>query len=219
LDCLARDADGSPVLVYDNHKAHRPGRRLPISEHTAALITTQQHRVRARYPHTPVGQLTLLPTDRRNPEGRTAVTGFSLAFAHRAFITRLPVLHTADGTEFDKSKIVLYAYRHTYTQRHADAGVPIDVLRELMSHRQLDTTKQYYRIGHGRRREAVDRVAATGVRPARQPDLARGPGAARLRARPPRRRRGRRPVRGLRRTLQRRRRRRRLPGPVPLRRL
>ena len=29
-----------------------------------------------------------------------------------------------------------------------------------MSHRQLDTTKQYYRIGHGRRREAVDRVAA-----------------------------------------------------------
>ena len=22
-DCLARDADGAPVLVYDNHKAHR----------------------------------------------------------------------------------------------------------------------------------------------------------------------------------------------------
>ena len=143
LDCLTRDADGSPVLVYDNHKAHRPGRRLPISEHTAALITAQQHRVRARYPHTPVGQLTLLPTDRRNPDGRAAITGFSLAFAHRAWITRLPVLHTADGTEFDKRKIVLYAYRHTYAQRHADAGVGIDVLRELMSHRQLDTTKQY----------------------------------------------------------------------------
>ena len=29
-----------------------------------------------------------------------------------------------------------------------------------MSHRKLDTTKQYYRVGHGRRREAVDRVAA-----------------------------------------------------------
>jgi integrase len=160
FDCLARDADGLPVLVYDNHKAHRPGRRLPISEHTAALITAQQHRVRARYPHTPVGELTLLPTDRRNPEGRNAITGFSLAFAHRAWITRLPVLRTADGTEFDKHKIVLYAYRHTYAQRHADAGVPIDVLRELMSHRKLDTTKQYYRVGHGRRREAVDRVAA-----------------------------------------------------------
>jgi integrase len=160
FDCLARDADGLPVLVYDNHKAHRPGRRLPINEHTAALITTQQHRVRARYPHTPVGELTLLPTDRRNPDGRNAITGFSLAFAHRAWIDRLPVLHTADGTEFDKSKIVLYAYRHTYAQRHADAGVGIDVLRELMSHRKLDTTKQYYRVGHERRREAVDRVAA-----------------------------------------------------------
>ena len=29
-----------------------------------------------------------------------------------------------------------------------------------MSHRKLDTTKQYYRIGEQRRREAVDRVAA-----------------------------------------------------------
>jgi integrase len=160
FDCLARDADAGPVLVYDNHKAQRPGRRLPISEHTAALITAQQQRVRAHYPHTPVAELTLLPTDRRNPDGRHAITGFSLAFAHRTWITRLPVLRTADGIEFDKRKIVLYAYRHTYAQRHADAGIGIDVLRELMSHRKLDTTKQYYRVGEGRRREAVDRVAA-----------------------------------------------------------
>jgi hypothetical protein len=159
LDCLTRDADGSPVLGYDNHKAHRPGRRLPISEHTAALIIAQQQRVRTRYPHTPLGELKLLPTDRRNPDGRQAITGFSLAFAHRSWISRMPVLRTAEGIEFDKRKIVLYAYRHTYAQRHADAGVGIDVLRELMSHRKLDTTKQYYRVGEQRRREAVDRVA------------------------------------------------------------
>ena len=35
LDCLARDADGAPVLVYDNAKAHRLGRRLPVSQATA----------------------------------------------------------------------------------------------------------------------------------------------------------------------------------------
>ena len=29
FDCLARDADSSPVLVYDNHKGARNGRRLP----------------------------------------------------------------------------------------------------------------------------------------------------------------------------------------------
>jgi hypothetical protein len=70
------------------------------------------------------------------------------------------VLRTADGVEYDKRKIVLYAYRHSYAQRHADAGVPVEVLRELMSHRKLETTSGYYRVGQTRRREAVDRVAA-----------------------------------------------------------
>jgi hypothetical protein len=72
----------------------------------------------------------------------------------------MPVLKTVEGTEFDKARVILYAYRHTYAQRHADAGVPIDVLRELMDHRKLDTTSGYYQVGQSRRREAVDRVAA-----------------------------------------------------------
>ena len=50
--------------------------------------------------------------------------------------------------------------RHSYAQRHADAGVPVEVLRELMSHRKLETTSGYYRVGETRRREAVDRVTA-----------------------------------------------------------
>lgn len=160
FDCMARDDDGSAVLVYDNHKANRLGRRLPISEHTATVITTQQQRVRDRYPDTAVGELKLLPTDRRNPDGRRAITAFSLAFHQRAWVDRMPVLVTSDGIEFNKRRIVLYAYRHSYAQRHADAGVPIDVLRELMDHRKLDTTKGYYSVGDNRRREAVDRVAA-----------------------------------------------------------
>jgi integrase len=160
FDCLTRDEDGAPVLIYDNHKANRPGRRLPISEHTATLITAQQQRVRARFTDTPLGELKLLPTDRRNPGGRRGITGFSLAFAHRVWVERLGVLRTTDGIEYDKTKIVLYAYRHSYAQRHADAGVPVEVLRELMSHRKLETTSGYYRVGETRRREAVDRVAA-----------------------------------------------------------
>ena len=58
------------MLVYDNHKANRLGRRLPISETTATLIIAQQQQVRGRYPHTPIGELKLLPTDRRNPGRR-----------------------------------------------------------------------------------------------------------------------------------------------------
>lgn len=159
-DCLARDSDGLAVLVFDNHKANRLGRRLPIGAETAVVITAQQKWVTDRYPRTPVADLKLLPTDRRNPHGTKAITAFSLSFHHRVWVSAMPMLRTADGVEFDKARVVLYAYRHTYAQRHADAGVPVDVLRELMDHRNLDTTSGYYQIGHRRRREAVDRVAA-----------------------------------------------------------
>ena len=72
----------------------------------------------------------------------------------------MPPLILADGREFDKAKIAPYCYRHTYAQRHADAGVAPDVLRDLMNHRNITATLGYYRIGEDRRREAVDRVAA-----------------------------------------------------------
>jgi integrase len=159
-DCLGHDADSSPVLIYDNLKADRLGRRLPISATTAAVITGQQQRVRARYPQTPIKMLKLLPALLHNPDGTNAIRGYNLSGIHRVWIDGLPDLRTADGAEFDKQRIFLYAYRHSYAQRHADAGVPVDVLRELMDHRNLDTTKQYYRVGEARRREAVDRVAA-----------------------------------------------------------
>ncbi len=158
--CGTVDSDGAATLVYDNHKANRPQRHLPISQATAQVIVAQQQRVRARFPTTPPSELALLPTDRRNPAGCKAITAFALGFHHRVWVSRLPPLHTADGLELGKAKIVLYAYRHTYAQRHADAGVPIDVLRELMGHRTLDTTKQSDSVGYARRREAVDRVAA-----------------------------------------------------------
>lgn len=159
-DCLARDGDGSPVLIYDNHKAGRMGRRLPVTEATAALITGQKQRARDRYPATPLAELRLFPTPHRNPGGRKPVAGAGLVGRHRAWADSLPPLLLADGTELPKSKVTLYAYRHTYAQRHADAGVPPDVLRELLDHLNFDTTRQYYRVGEKRRREAVDRLTA-----------------------------------------------------------
>ena len=70
LDCLVTDADGSPVLVYDNHKANRLGRRLPIPAATAQAIRAQQQRVRDRFPQTPSAELKLLPTGWANRDGR-----------------------------------------------------------------------------------------------------------------------------------------------------
>jgi integrase len=158
LDCLKRDSGDKPVLVYDNIKAHRLGRRLPVSEATAQVIIGQQERVRSRFPGTPVAELALLPSPQRNPGGTKAITRQHLEHRHRQWVDSLGELNRADGSVFDSAQIVLYAYRHTYAQRHADAGVPVDVLAELMDHRNINMTRRYYRVGEQRRREAVDRV-------------------------------------------------------------
>ena len=160
LDCLQRDKDGGHVLVYDNAKADRLARRLPINQATAAVITAQQARVRERFPDTPAGELRLLPSPRRNPDGHRAISIDMLDNRHREWADGLPALHTSDGAEFDKTKITPYAWRHSYAQRHADAGVGIDVLAELLDHRNLNVTRGYYRVGEDRRRAAVDTVTA-----------------------------------------------------------
>jgi integrase len=160
LDCLTRDRDGKPVLLYDNIKAHRDRRRLPVSEHTAAVITAQQARVTARFPATPPAELALLPTGRSNPAGRRHISVAWLEDRHRDWIDSLGPLRTRDRTLFDPARMVLYAYRHTYAQRHADAGVPIDVLAQLLDHKHLNQTRGYYRVGEDRRRAAVDKVTA-----------------------------------------------------------
>jgi len=148
------------VLVYDNAKADRLARRLPINQATAAVITAQQDRVRARFPHTSAAGLKLLPSPRRNPDGHRAISIDMLDNRHREWADGLPALHTSDGAEFDKTKITPYAWRHSYAQRHADAGVGIDVLAELLDHRNLNVTRGYYRVGEDRRRAAVDTVTA-----------------------------------------------------------
>ncbi|MEU1516792.1 site-specific integrase [Streptomyces sp. NPDC005811] len=168
-DCLKQDADGQHVLIYDNYKANRHGRRLPISQVTAGVITRQQELIRADFPSTPTAQLMLLPTRVANPHGLKTIAPGWLSGRHREWIRSLPEFLVPTRVEmdglpvtrmmpFDKSKIFLYAYRHTYCQRHADAGVAVDVLRALMDHRRLDTTQAYYRVTEERRREAVDRV-------------------------------------------------------------
>ena len=110
-DCLARDTDGKAVLVYDNDKSARLGRRLPIPEATARVILAQQQRVRARYPHTPIAELKLLPARLHNQQGREAIAVSYLGRCHGRWVTAMPVLRTVDGVGFDKARIIPYAYR------------------------------------------------------------------------------------------------------------
>ncbi|WP_326720424.1 site-specific integrase [Streptomyces sp. NBC_00243] len=170
-DCLQRDGDGKPVLIYDNTKAHRKARRLPISEVTAGVIVGQQELTRARFPTTPIQRLALLPTPMTNPDGTKPITSEWITQLHRTWVDSMPEFlvpavvevegrRVAKMLPFDKAKIYPYAYRHTYAQRHADANVPPDALRVLMDHLRLNTTQRYYRVSDKRRREAVDRVTA-----------------------------------------------------------
>ena len=160
-DCLEQDPDGKHALIYTNHKYQQVGRRLAIADATAKLIRGQQQAVRARFPDTPVGRLMLLPSTRRNQTGTRPITNGTLGRLHRSWVDGLPPLFLGDKrTEFDKAKVFLYAYRHSYAQRHADAGTPVDELCELMGHDSMTTTQRYYRVTAKRTRAAVDRLAA-----------------------------------------------------------
>jgi integrase len=165
-DCLEQDPDGKHTLVYTDFKNNKLGRRLAIADATARLITAQQQAVRARFPDTPPDELRLLPRANQNPRGTHSISQRTLGALHRKWVTALPTLRSGqradDGAElpFDKAKVHLYAYRHSFAQRHADAGTPVDVLCELMCHDSIATTQRYYRVTAKRTRQAVDKLAA-----------------------------------------------------------
>lgn len=157
-DCVEFDKDG-PLLIWDNHKAGRHRRRLPITTQTADAIA-EWREVRHTLSTGDRRDDYLFPAasaDRIDPYFRPA----SLTRSLRVWVDSLPeLLSDAVDTRgqrmpFDRALIHPYAFRHSYAQRHADAGVAIDVLRDLMDHRQISTTQTYYRVTLKRKREAV----------------------------------------------------------------
>ncbi|MDQ6837798.1 MAG: tyrosine-type recombinase/integrase [Actinomycetota bacterium] len=181
-DCVAYDqrineqtgeAELKPVLLHDMRKVHTVGCRLPIHEHTAELIGEQQAAVRARFPITPVAELVLFPGTQRDQGGRRPISTSRWASEMRTWVSQLELfegsldgngsLHLLRGAtdgpvRFDPARLFPQSLRHTYAQRHVNAGTPVEVLRELMGHDKLDTTSGYYRISAERKRNAVKRV-------------------------------------------------------------
>lgn len=166
LDCLDVDEYGKDVLIYDNHKAGRMNRRLPLADcELVAAVRAQQQWVAGRFPATAGGQLWLLPRPHKNADGRHHLSAHQLLTWIRSWVDRVP--HLAAGpldaagepVPFDRSKIHPHAFRHTYAQTLADQGVEPSVLRDLMDHRSLTTTLGYYRVGDARKRAAMDTLA------------------------------------------------------------
>ncbi len=146
-------------LVWDNRKGRRNRRRLPITTQTARVIQAwQEHRTSLP---TPAQSRDYLFPAATEDAGIPHMTAGVIARAIRAWADVVPVLHSdiagPDGQPlpFDRMLIFPYAFRHSYAQRHADAGVPIDVLKELMDHREASTTAGYYQVSLKRKRAAV----------------------------------------------------------------
>ena len=166
LDCLTVDGHGKDVLIYDNHKAGRMGRRLPVADSAlVAAVRSQQGWVRERFPTTPPGRLWLLPRPHKNVDGTNHLdTGLVNAWM-RTWVTRIeridagPLDAKGAPVPFDRSAIHPHAFRHTYAQNMADSGVAPSVLRDLMDHRSLSTTLAYFRVGDARKRAAMEVLA------------------------------------------------------------
>jgi hypothetical protein len=147
------------VLIWDNTKAGRNRRHLPIPSETAESIASWRA-VRDTLSTGDPRDDYLFPSgtpDRIDPHFRPA----SLTRSLRLWVDGIPELLSdavdarGDRIPFDRLKVYPYAFRHSYAQRHADAGVQIDVLCELMDHRSISTTQGYYRVSQKRKREAI----------------------------------------------------------------
>ena len=76
----------------------------------------------------------------------------------RDWVAALPSLLGPDGNEFDRRRVIAYAFRHTFAQRHADAGTPVEVLADLLGHDDLKSTQGYYEVSDQRKRLAIDQL-------------------------------------------------------------
>jgi integrase len=161
--------DGQHNLIYDNHKAARRRRRLPITADTAEIITTWQHR-REQIPTAPATRQWLFPSPLlRSHQARGHLTASCVGVAFRLWTQVIPNIDSevlgpdATPLPFDRSLITPYVLRHSYAQRHADAGVPVDVLKDLLDHSSIQTTMGYYSITHKRKQQAIRAVGSLAI--------------------------------------------------------
>lgn len=169
FDCLDYDEhvgeDGerrsSPVLVHDMEKVAKVGCRLPIHEREVQVISAQQARVAAAFAHADPKRLVLFPRAIKNPDGAKPIAPAQLQEAVKRWVEALPRLDQVDepsgrAVPFPKERVVPYAFRHSFAQRHADAGTPVDTLKELLGHLRIQTTLSYFQVTTRRKRAAQE---------------------------------------------------------------
>jgi integrase len=169
LTCLWRDNDGSPWLIYDNTKASRLERRIPVFETLAASIEHLAGQVAALFPGTLPAEGFLFPAQLQNRLGRRPMPASTLRKWLQTWVAQIPGLtgqvFDDDGElrAFPQLRVHPHAFRHAYAQRLADAGTPLDVTQKLMDHGSPMTTQGYYQVSRPRLRKAVHAVEKVSV--------------------------------------------------------
>jgi integrase len=163
--CVVHDPNGA-TLVYDNHKSGRLQRRLPITQSTAQTIDKWLEVRESLATIHEASQDYLFPGAR---PWQKHVRTHTVAEVFRLWVNEIEHLDDGardqggNGIPFDRSTITTRAFRHTYAQRHADNGTPVDVLQQLMDHRSAQTTGTYYVITADRKRKAIETIGKYSV--------------------------------------------------------
>lgn len=164
LDCVWREDDGSPWLLYDNHKSRRLERRIPIFETLAASLEQLVPQIAALFPGTPAEAVSLFPAQTQNRAGRRHMPGSTIRKWLQTWVDQIPDLTEQvfddDGElrAFPELRVHPHAFRHAYAQRLADSGAPLDVTQKLMDHGSPMTTQGYYDVSRPRLRKAINAV-------------------------------------------------------------
>lgn len=158
LDCLEYGSSGDPALLYDAGKQRLRRIRVPIHREPAEIIERQAKRITERFPDTPRSELALFPARSRNPRGIRSIPVTQMANLIRDWVDRLEIKGQS-GSDYSKDRITAYAFRHTFAQRHADKGTPVDVLSALLAHENLSSTQHYYHVPEKRKRMATALVS------------------------------------------------------------
>lgn len=167
LECIDETSPGGPFLIYKETKVTKGKlRKLPVHSELVSVVRKQQDYVRALYPETHDRDLVLFPRSTMNPHGKNPI-GADLPKTYiREWVDSLPALlapSTMPGggmVPWPRERVFLYALRHTYAQRRADAGVAIHVLQDLMDHEQIQTTGVYFRVPWRQKRDATELVGS-----------------------------------------------------------
>ncbi|HEY6424300.1 MAG TPA: site-specific integrase, partial [Pseudonocardiaceae bacterium] len=161
--------NGQHQLIYDNHKAARLRRRVPVTAETAQLILAWEHR-RVQLSTAPATSKWLFPSPMlRSRQAHGHLTASCVGVEFRYWVRRIPKIDSEvlgeHGTPlaFGRALVFPYALRHSYAQRHADAGVPVDVLKDLMDHVSIQTTTGYYSVSLKRKQQAIRSVGSLAV--------------------------------------------------------